>query len=64
MGELKAKCVLYFPYRSKCAVLKIQYGGWQTQYDGESKRCQKSRDYHRPCKQYISKQRNVVLDVS
>ena len=36
-GRGQRKTVLYFLYYSKCAVWKIQYGGWQIQHGGQSR---------------------------
>ena len=36
VGEIKEKLHFVFHTRTKCAVRKIQYNGWQIQHDGQS----------------------------
>ena len=68
VGEIKEK--VYCSFLTRAGVLYGKYStvGWQIQYSGLANTArwavQNCQDYHRPCKQHISKQTNVVLDVS
>ena len=48
-------CLCVGEIKENCAVWEVQYSGWPIQHSGQS-RGVKNEDYHRPCKQHISKQ--------